>query len=428
MGSVDRPLQIGVVGAGTAGAAAATLLARAGHTVTILERVPDPRPVGAGITLQPTGQAALARLGVLGEILAAGARIDRLTCVRRGRRVLVDLPYADIDARLFGLGIHRGVLFETLVASAREAGARIECGVYVTACEVEPRGRFLIDESGTRHGPYDLVIAADGSVSELHGCAPRVKTRPYAWGALWLVVEDPGFCAETTLHQVVDGAHTMLGFLPTGTAPGHTKPVVSMFWSLRADRVEAWRAAGLSAWRDHVLGLDPRAEPILDTLDDLEPVLFSRYRDVAMYPWHGDRIVFVGDAAHAMSPQLGQGANLALIDAVTLADAIAEHHTVEGALAVYTAARRRHLAFYQFATRALTPLFQSDSRVLGWLRDLTFPHSRWFGFFRRRMVRTMVGIDRGLLRRPMLVADVLSAHAMLAAGDPEVGVRRTIER
>ncbi|HEV7553801.1 MAG TPA: FAD-dependent monooxygenase, partial [Kofleriaceae bacterium] len=83
-------LAIGVVGAGTAGSAAAILLARAGHRVTILECVDEPGPVGAGITLQPTGQAALRRLGLLDPIEARGARIDRLCCVRRGGRPLVD--------------------------------------------------------------------------------------------------------------------------------------------------------------------------------------------------------------------------------------------------------------------------------------------------------------------------------------------------
>lgn len=424
---MDRPLQIGIVGAGTAGSASAILLARAGHRVTVLECVAEPRPIGAGITLQPTGQLALARLGLLDAVEARGARIDRLTCRRRGGKVLVDLPYADIDPRLYGLGIHRGVLFETLFAAARAAGATIHCGVKIARSERAGDARVLIDERGEHHGPFDLVIAADGSVCELHAEAPRVRSRPYPWGALWLVVDDPGISADRTLHQVVEGARRMLGFLPTGMAPGRDAPVISMFWSLRADQLDGWRARGLAAWRDEVLGLDRRAEPILDTLHDLEPVLFSRYRDVAMYPWHGDRIAFLGDAAHAMSPQLGQGANLALVDAVGLADAVAASpDDVPRALAAYSTARRRHLGFYQFATRALTPLFQSDSRVLGWLRDRVFPHSRWFGYFRRRMVRCMVGIDRGLLRAPMPLADVLGAHPQLPAPDPTVGEGRTI--
>ena len=233
-----------------------------------------------------------------------------------------------------------------------------------------------------------------------------MRATPYPWGAVWLVAPDPGFAVDRTIHQVVDGARHMLGFLPTGLAPGTDAPVVSLFWSIRADRVADWRRAGLAAWREQVLRLDPRAEPILATIGDLEGVLFARYHDVAMWPWHRERLVYLGDAAHGTSPQLGQGANLALMDAIALADARVAHPDVATALAAYSAARRRHLAYYQFMPRALTPFFQGDSRVLGWLRDRVFPWSKWLGYLRRRMVRTMCGLDRGLVRRPIPLAEV----------------------
>lgn len=398
---------IAVVGAGTAGAAAATLLARAGHTVTVFERVADPKPVGAGITLQPTGQVALARLGVLDKIVARAARIDRLTAVCANGKQLIDLSYSDVDPRLFGLGTHRGVLFETLLNALRGEAVKLRFDMQIIATDADAHGRWLVDKEHRRHGPFDLVVAADGSMSELHSAAPLLYDRAYPWGALWIVADDRGFAAEQRIWQIVDGCHTLLGFLPTGMGPGRDVGVVSMFWSIRADRVEALRAAGLAKWRDRVLRLEPRAESILDTVDDMARVVFTRYRDVNMYPWHGDRIVFLGDAAHAMSPQLGQGANLALVDAVALADALAAHGEVRPALVAYSAARRRHLAFYQFATRMLTPLFQGDSRVLGWLRDRLFPTSRWLRFLRYRMTRAMVGIDRGLLRRPFPVGEVV---------------------
>lgn len=403
------PQRIAVVGAGTAGAAVGALLARAGHAVVVFERVAEPRPVGAGITLQPTGQATLVRLGLFDRVTARGARIDRLAVYRRGAtKTLIDLPYAAVDPALFGIGLHRGVLFEALFETLRASPAEVRCGVEIARTELAGGRRYVVDGKDVKHGPFDLVIAADGGVCELHHAHPRVRAKPYGWGALWIVADDPRgeLTAGKTIHQVVDGARHMLGFLPTGLGPRGDTAKVSLFWSIRADRVEGVRRAGLAAWRETLLRFEPRTEAVLGGVTDFGTVLFSRYHDVAMSPWHAERLVFLGDAAHATSPQLGQGANLAMIDAVTFADCFAAADTVEAALAAYSAARRHHLNYYQFMTRFLTPFFQSDSRLLGFVRDVTFPWSKWLGFLRRRMVRTMLGIDRGFVRRPIPVAEV----------------------
>ena len=405
------PLRIGVVGAGTAGAAAAIFLARAGHAVTLFERVATPGPVGAGITLQPTGQAVLARLGLLDAIVARATQIDGLLCRRPDGRAVVDLRYADIDPALRGYGLHRGVLFEALFeAAGAEPRIAIHGGIAIASTTLGDGGRWLVSADGGRHGPFDLVVAADGSASALHASAGvPVRSRAYPWGALWFVAVDRGttLTAQRQVVQVVDGPRRMFGLLPTGHAPRGEERVVSVFWSIRADRVAALRARGLASWRAEARALDPRAAPILDQITDLSQLTFTQYRDVRMPRWHGDRIVFVGDAAHATSPQLGQGANLALWDAMGLADAFTPDGDVATALAAYSTARRRHLNYYQLATRLLTPFFQGDSRVLGAVRDLVFPASRWIAPLRRRMVRTMAGLDRGIVRRPIALAGLL---------------------
>ncbi len=93
-----------------------------------------------------------------------------------------------------------------------------------------------------------------------------------------------------------------------------------------------------------------------------------------------------------MSPHLGQGVNLALIDAWTLAHCVQSEQTCEPALVAYARARRRHLRFYAAATMALSPFFQADGRLLGLARDTGLPLFQRVKPMRRLMARTMGGL------------------------------------
>src|SRR5688572_28926711 len=127
--TLGSDMRIGVVGAGFGGCASALALARDGHDVTLLEAVEAPEPVGAGIMLQPSGMLALSRLGVLGSVLAHGEPCMRLRCVTRSERTLFNLAYAARDARLYGLGLHRGALFSALFDALPRAGVELALGV-----------------------------------------------------------------------------------------------------------------------------------------------------------------------------------------------------------------------------------------------------------------------------------------------------------
>jgi 2-polyprenyl-6-methoxyphenol hydroxylase-like FAD-dependent oxidoreductase len=383
-----RPQRIAIVGAGFAGLACATLLARAGHQVTVYEKFAAPQAVGAGILVQPTGLAAMRTLGIADEVLAHGAKVDWLYGVNPTGRRVIDIRYDRWQAGSYGLGLHRGVLFNALWKAATDAGVQMHTGHEVTQL--------------AELAPYDLRVIADGANSKLRGqTGLKVKDTHYPWGAVWAVLPDAQRQYGSTLWQWYRQANQMLGIMPTGQAPGSSAPVVSLFWSLRADRYAAWQSAGLQAWKDQVLALNPACAELLAHITSVEQLTWARYHDVVMPRYHtpGDTgcTVVVGDAAHATSPQLGQGTNLALLDALALAHALSQATHLPTALAVYTQARRSHLHFYSQASRILTPLFQSDLTLLPWLRDIFMAHSAGWPVLQGVNLQTLVGVRKGWL-------------------------------
>jgi len=405
-----------VVGLGSGGPAAALFLEEQGHSVEVFERAPAPGPVGAGILLQPTGLAVLERLGLASMVRGRGARIERLHGQAAGGRTVMDLSYADLDPALHGLGVHRGVLFAALFDELRKRPIQLRCGTPIASLERHGSMATLIDGGGTAHGPYDLVVLADGARSGLRGQlgVPVRRAACYPWAALWAVLPDAEGSFAGTLAQVYRGTREMIGFLPTGRGPGSGEaPSVSLFWSLPTTDGERWRQAGLDPLKARMGALAPRAKPLLDHVDDPSQLTFASYWDVRMPRWHTGGVVCIGDAGHAMSPQLGQGTNLALMDAWILARCIGAAGEVPAALKRYSHLRRAHLRYYGAVSRWMTPFFQSRLAPLAWGRDLFMRPATRVPPVRDLMLASLVGAKTGVFGR--LPDDHLSA----GAGTPE---------
>jgi 2-polyprenyl-6-methoxyphenol hydroxylase-like FAD-dependent oxidoreductase len=397
-----RPLDIGIVGCGFAGAATAALLGRAGHRVTVYEEFAQPSAVGAGIVLQPTGMSVLAELGVLERVIERGARLESLHCVTPENRDVFRLEYAQLRPGLFGLGMHRGALFEILHELAVGGGATLRRATSVGSVLERSHKVEIRDRANLPLAEHDLVVIANGARSDLRRASGLLRReRPYPWGALWFVARDPANFYRQRLRQITNGTRHMLGLLPTGLGPrneGQDEHHVSLFWSIRMDRVEDFRRTGFAAWKEQILRYEPEAAFVLEQVESAEQVLTAGYHDVVMSRWHTRRQVFIGDAAHAMSPQLGQGTNLALMDASELCAALSEDVPLAIALERYSRARQEQIDFYQFASRWLTPLFQSDLQALGPLRNALMSLSCQLPLMREEMLRTMAGIKRGIVR------------------------------
>ncbi len=357
---------IAIAGCGPCGLAAAILLHRAGHQVTLFERFDAPRPIGSGLMIQPTGMAVLAQLGLAPRIRREGARIDRLHGLA-GARTVLDVSYANAPVPgLAGIGLHRASLFAALFDAVQAAGIPVQTGRTVTGSRHGPAGRVLAFDDGEESAPFGLVVDAMGTRSTLAPAAGH----DLAYGALWATVDwvpDAGLDPHT-LSQRYRRSSVMAGVLPIGPGEGPA-PRAALFWSLRADRLAQWRAHGLARWKDEMLALWPQCAPFVDQIIDPDQLTFARYAHRTLPQAAEPGLIHLGDAWHSASPQLGQGANMALLDAWALAHCLSATDDPDAGARAAVALRRRHVRLYQWLTWLFTPVYQSDSRVLPIMRD-----------------------------------------------------------
>ena len=354
--------RIGIVGAGTAGLATAIAFARAGHAVDVFEKHASLATLGAGVLIQPQGVAALDDLGVGPAFESISMPIDRLLGQCERGWTLVDIGYRDLQAR----AVSRSALGGVLERACLSLGVRLHFGCGVDA--IASDGAHGILEIGGAQHRFDLAVIANGAASLLPAASGMaVKSRLYDWGALWSLVDLDDWPEPRILAQRYGGTERMAGIMPTEQVGGKLR--VSLFWSLRRDRYDAWRAAPLDDWKQQLLTLWPGSRPVLDQLHAHEQLAFASYRHARPTRLAAGPVCIVGDAAHAMSPQLGLGTTLAVQDALVLAACVDKHGALEGA-ARYAGSRLRTVRTYQALSRALTPCFQFDGGGL-W-RDLLF--------------------------------------------------------
>jgi 2-polyprenyl-6-methoxyphenol hydroxylase-like FAD-dependent oxidoreductase len=444
--------RIAIAGAGMAGLATAILLTRQGMAVTLFDQVADPTPVGAGLLLQPSGQAVLARLGLLDAVRARAAQVGSLQGYVQGRRVL-DLHYQHLNPAWHGLGIHRANLHQVLWQAAKACGVQFALGQAVTGFVHQAHGVRVQHgpggnvgaatgvsagtatststatgtgtgtgthtstgthpSTGTHEDEFAALIIANGTRSVLRSALPvKQLHQPYPWGAYWAVLERDDWPFPDILMQRYRGAHIMLGILPTGPHPQTGRTCYSLFWSVPKREFVDFHNQGLTGLLDAIKPVWPEVAEWLAAAPS-PGIAIAEYADVRLSPWQHERVVVIGDAAHAMSPQLGQGANMALIDAWILAQELARgilqktaqgssQTTAPGAEAVpqalqrYSKRRAAHIAYYQLTSRIMTPLYQSHA-PLGWLRDIGTVTGRQIGPVYRQYLRTLCGAKQGML-------------------------------
>lgn len=384
-------MKIGIVGSGIAGTCAAWLLQQQGHQVTLFEQAPQFRPVGAGILLQPSGQRILQQLGIAADIQQQAATIRSLHATHRNGRTLVRLDYRQAAPHLFGLGVRRSLLFDRLLEGCRNAGVQLHEDSRIRSYRQDHQSVRLVNDAGSVTEPFDFAVAADGSRSTLRSeSGLSVHVKEYADAAFWTI--GPWDGNDDVLQQLVDRSGRLVGILPVGAGQ------CSFFWGLKLQDVDSVRDAGIDRWKQEVLKICSAAAPIVAPINHFSELTLASYRHVRLRSPIDERVVFIGDAAHATSPHLGQGTGLALEDAAVLSHSIQTHgNDVQTAFRHFARDRRTKIRFYSALTGTLTPFFQTGNRLLQTGRNLALPVMPRLPWIGTQMALTMAGLKSGWL-------------------------------
>ena len=375
-------MDIAVIGSGIGGLASAIFLAKQGHQITVYEQAAIPVPVGAGFLLQPPGQNVLAKLGLAEIVSKEAIPIHGLKSKTLSGRLLLDLNYKDLSSgNLVGWGVQRSNIFDALYSTASKIDLiNFKWGSHVDECKNQSNQAIV--SIGTESHGHDLCILSSGTHSVLADqlFQNRVK-RKYPWGCLWTTLRLPEEFSADSLQQRCRGSSKMMGILPVRRRNNEID--AALYWSMPVKSFDRFDSEATNAVKCEMADFWPELQRPIQLLsrDELK---CASYNDVWTPNPINKRIIALGDVCHGTSPQLGQGCTMALLDALSLSMCISECDVkVERALSVWWAMRRKQLFYVRLMSKLLTPLYQSNTRTFGLLRDnLMAPIGRLPGLYK----------------------------------------------
>lgn len=347
--------RVKIIGGGIGGLTAAIALARRGHAVALYERAPGFQPVGAGIILGANATAILRGLGV---DLSAGHRLGDLDICGAGGRVLGRLPVGALGYEV--LSFHRAELHAALVA-ALPASVALHLGVEAT--EEDPEA--------------ELVVGADGLRSAVRRRVVGEVAYRYSGETCWrAVVPDVEVdrCTESW------GAGGRMGVVPLAGR--------RVYVFLTAVAPEGAPSPSWPELRARYADLGGDCPAVLERMGP-ELLIHHDLVELEAPCWGTERVWLLGDAAHGMTPNQGQGAAMAIEDAAVLAAVLEQGH------AAYVAARHDRVREVQL-----------DSRRVGRVASWTNPLARWLRDGLMRLTPERVGVDhyRALVAPGLVIA------------------------
>lgn len=349
-----------IVGGGIAGLAAAAELQRAGVACEVVERTGRWAPVGAGLVLSVTAMAVLRRLGVADALVARGAVLGRGAITDASGHELMGTDFAALRGRHGPtVAVHRAVLHELLLAAAD--GVPIAMGTSVDAlADAGDHVEVLLTDG--RHERYDAVVGADGVRSRVRQLVFGDVPLRYAGYTCWRVVV-PAPAGGAELREMW-GRGRRFGIVPLGDGRLYAFAVLNAPPGL-PDPPEG----RVQRLRERFAGFGGQVPAILAALDDAEALVHDDLGELARRCWHQGRVALLGDAAHALTPNLGQGAAMALEDARVLVDELQGAADPARAFALYATRREPRVHRITEQSRRLGELGQIEGRVTSRLRN-----------------------------------------------------------
>ncbi len=367
-----QPGRVLIIGAGLAGSLLAVYLARAGWTVELVERRGDPRAKGfiAGrsinLAISARGIKALTRAGLTERIMK--------DAIRMGGRMIHPVsgapnysPYSVDPTRAINSVSRSALNLGLLEAAANEAGVTIHFDERCSNVDLATRtATFTHERTGvTRDATADLIVGADGAYSAVRGVLQKTERFDYSQSALTHGYKELHIPAVTSgTHAPFAMAPNALHIWPRGKSMMIALPnpdgsfTCTLFWPHDPTDDASVDASGAASGAHRVTdssfatirsGIDavahfkqvyPDAVALMPTLaEDFQRNPVGTMMTVRCAPWTRRSVTLVGDAAHAVVPFYGQGANASFEDCEALTDALASEPTLESALAAYEAAR-----------------------------------------------------------------------------------------
>lgn len=350
-----------VVGGGIGGLSLARELSLRGLRATVLEKAPQLNPVGAGIIMNPNAMRVLERNGLAEAVRAdSWPYLCRETCDARGRMLAMRdyRPLYDAGKLARGALVHRAHLLDVLLRSVPADSVRF--GVIVTGIEVAADGVRARTARGEAF-EADILVGADGIHSQVRGRVFGDFAPVYmGYRSHRMVVENTGVAHFTELL----GHGRRIGLVPisekrlyvwtTFNSPHDTPPGLE-------------RVADFRALFDEFT--DQRVAAAFSQLRSMEGVILTAIEELRLERWVQGRVALLGDAVHALTPNIGQGAGMAMEDAALLAEELATASTAQAALASYARRRQPRVDEVMRVSREVGADGQRSGALACWLRN-----------------------------------------------------------